>query len=133
MEDYELLPFSSVCTMRSAVRPSQRSGRVVCFHSPCSSLSSEAERAKEFSPTSSLVPMRQVGWMLGIGIEGDAGDVEEGSFFGDVSRVGDDAPCLVDEESEVQVTLRRQDVQVGSIHFQRLHRLFARRGVAGRR
>ena len=60
MEDYELLPFSSVCTMRSAVRPSQRSGRVVCFHSPCSSLSSEAERAKEFSPTSSLVPMRQV-------------------------------------------------------------------------
>ena len=28
--------------------------------------------------------------MLGIGIEGDAGDVEEGSFFGDVSRVGDD-------------------------------------------
>lgn len=61
--------------------------------------------------------------MLGIGIEGDAGDVEEGSFFGDVSRVGDDAPCLVDEESEVQVTLRRQDVQVGSIHFQRLHRL----------
>ena len=30
--------------------------------------------------------------MLGIGIEGDAGDVEEGSFFGDVSRVGDDAP-----------------------------------------
>ena len=60
MEDYELLPFSSVCTMRSAVRPSQRSGRMACFHSPCSSLSSEAERAKEFSPTSSLVPIRQV-------------------------------------------------------------------------
>ena len=27
--------FSKVCTIRSAVRPSQRSGRVVCFHSPC--------------------------------------------------------------------------------------------------
>ena len=103
MEDYELLPFSSVCTMRSAVRPSQRSGRVVGYQ---------------------LVGTDAPGCgRLGIGIEGDAGDVEEGSFFGDVSRVGDDAPCLVDEESEVQVTLRRQDVQVGSIHFQRLHRL----------
>lgn len=36
---YIFSPFISVCTIRSAVRPSQRSGRVVCFHSPCSSLS----------------------------------------------------------------------------------------------
>lgn len=57
---YIFSPFISVCTIRSAVRPSQRSGRVVCFHSPCSSLSRAAERAKEFSPTSSLVPVRHV-------------------------------------------------------------------------
>ena len=60
MEDYELLPFSSVCTMRSAVRPSQRSGRVVCFHSPCSSLSSEAERAKLVSGIARLAESRGI-------------------------------------------------------------------------
>ena len=40
--------------------------------------------------------------MLGVGVEGDAGDVKEGGFFGNVARVGDDAPCLIDEEPEVQ-------------------------------
>ena len=52
--------FNNTCTMRSAVRPSQRSGRTLCFHSPFSILSSAADRANEFSPTSSLVPIRHV-------------------------------------------------------------------------
>ena len=50
--------------------------------------------------------------MLGVGVEGDAGDVKEGGFFGNVARVGDDAPCLIDEEPEVQVALWRQDYRL---------------------
>ena len=58
--------------------------------------------------------------VFGVGVEGDAGHVEEGGFFGDVARVGDDALRLVDEEAEVQVALRGEDVQVGHLDVQRL-------------
>lgn len=51
--------------------------------------------------------------VFGVRVQRDAGHVEEGGFFGDVARVGDDAFGLVDEEAEVQVALGRQDVQVG--------------------
>ena len=56
--------------------------------------------------------------MLGVGVERDAGHVEEGGFFGYVAGVGHDAFGLVDEEAEVQVALGRQDVQPGHVEPQ---------------
>ena len=53
--------------------------------------------------------------VLGIGVERDAGHIEEGGFFGYVAGVGHDTFGLVDEEAEVQVALRRQDVQAGHV------------------
>ena len=53
--------------------------------------------------------------MLGIGVERDAGHIEEGGFFGYIAGVGHDTFGLVDEEAEVQVALRRQDVQAGHV------------------
>ena len=50
--------------------------------------------------------------MLGVGVERDAGDIEEGSFLGNVSGVRHNAFCMVDEVTEMQITLRRQDVQI---------------------
>lgn len=107
----------SVRCVPPSVRPSGRVGwRASILRA--AGLSSEAERAKEFSPTR-LVGTDTPGFgMLGVGVEGDAGDVKEGGFFGNVARVGDDAPCLIDEEPEVQVALWRQDVQVRGIQSQ---------------
>ena len=56
--------------------------------------------------------------VLGIGVERDAGRIEEGGFFGYVAGVGHDTFGLVDEEAEVQVALRRQDVQAGHVKSQ---------------
>ena len=49
-----------ICTMRSAVRPSQRSGSSPRFHSPFISVSIALASSAESSPTNSLVPIRQV-------------------------------------------------------------------------
>ena len=49
-----------ICTMRSAVRPSQRSGSSPCFHSPFISVSIALASSAGSSPTNSLVPIRQV-------------------------------------------------------------------------
>ena len=49
-----------VSTMRSAVRPSQRSGSSPRFHSPFISVSIALASSAESSPTNSLVPIRQV-------------------------------------------------------------------------
>ena len=77
--------------MRSAVRPSQRSGRVVCFQSPCSSLSRAAERAMEFSPDELIGSETPRFRVFGVGVERDAGHIEESGFFGNVAGVGHDA------------------------------------------
>ena len=53
--------------------------------------------------------------MFGVGVERDAGHIEESGFFGNVAGVGHDALGLVDEEAEVQIALGRQDVQVGHV------------------
>lgn len=57
---YFASPLIRVCTMRSAVLPSQRSGNVVCFHFPLSKIFILAESASGLSFTSSFVPMRHV-------------------------------------------------------------------------
>ena len=44
--------------------------------------------------------------MLGVGVERDAGDIEEGSFLGNVSGVRHNAFCMVDEVTEMQITLK---------------------------
>ena len=46
-----------ICTMRSAVRPSQRSGSSPRFHSPFISVSIALASSAEASPTNSLVPI----------------------------------------------------------------------------
>ena len=53
--------------------------------------------------------------VFGVGVERDAGHIEESGFFGNVAGVGHDALGLVDEEAEVQIALGRQDVQVGHV------------------
>lgn len=53
--------------------------------------------------------------VFGISVECDAGYVEEGGLFGYVAGVGHYTFSLVDEEAEVQITLGREDMQVGHI------------------
>ena len=55
--------------------------------------------------------------MLGVWVERDARHIKESGFFGYVSGVGDDAFGIVDEVTEVQIALWREDVQVGSIYL----------------
>ena len=43
--------------------------------------------------------------VFGVGVERDAGHIEESGFFGNVAGVGHDALGLVDEEAEVQIAL----------------------------
>ena len=45
-----------ICTMRSAVRPSQRSGRAQCFHSPFTIHDTSSARRCGSSPTSTFEP-----------------------------------------------------------------------------
>lgn len=49
-----------ICTIRSAVRPSQRSGSSPLFHLPFINVSIALARRTGSSPTSSFVPIRHV-------------------------------------------------------------------------
>ena len=53
--------------------------------------------------------------MFRIAVQCDAGDIQEGGFFCNVSRVGYDPFGLIYQETEMQVTLRRQNMKVRSI------------------
>ena len=91
-----------ICTMRSAVRPSQRSGSSPCFHSPFISVSIALASSAGSSPTNSF----------GIRIQRDAGNAQESSFFGHVAGICDDSFCFVDEISEEEVVLRWHDMKI---------------------
>ena len=96
---YSFSPFINVCTIRSAVQQLVEGGG----------------EGKGVLPDE-LVGSDTPGFgVLGIGVERDAGHIEEGGFFGYIAGVGHDTFGLVDEEAEVQVALRRQDVQAGHV------------------
>ena len=98
-----------ICTMRSAVRPSQRSGSSPRFHSPFISVSIALASSAGSSPTNSLVPIRQVS-----GCSAYVFSVMQGmpSFFGHVAGICDDSFCFVDEISEEEVVLRWHDMKI---------------------